>query len=226
MKHIFCNIIIFLTFLIISNTAHSTIIYDTFEENDNYNPNTAWLIGAATSDPRFPPVEQGIGFTANGTGYLSEITLPLFLFRGSNEVAINIMNSINGQPGEILESFILSDMLDGFGAPPISVESNSSTFLEANSKYWVIATAPQPDTYAGWGFKYQWVSSNNADRALRNIGDINWSISSNAGNGAIRISVTPVPEPTTLVLLSLGLLTIILTIPKSNKLPFNFLTKK
>jgi PEP-CTERM motif len=217
MKHIFSNLIIFFVSLIIVNSAHSTIIYDTFEVNDSYNPNTAWLIGAATDDPRFPPMEQGIGFTANGSGYLSEITLSLFLFSGSNEIILSLLNDINGQPGDTLESFTISNMLGDFGAPPITIKSNDATFLVANSKYWVIATAPQPDTFAGWGFKHQWIPSN-ADRAYRNIGDTNWSISNNAGNGALRISF--VPEPSTLALLSLGLITLIFIRSKSNRSPY------
>ncbi len=206
------QLLVMWTLAMLVSPVRAGIIFDTFGPNDSYNASTAASIGG----PGAPvaPFIQGVGFVAGDSGMLSQLTLSLYLLQGSNEVDVWFMNDGGGKPGAILEAFNLTNILENSSPfieapPPVSLNALGSVPIYAGSRYWVVASAPQADTWALWGWKLDGIAASDVDKAQRRPGDADWTVVDDQGFAALR--VTTVPEPSTVVLLVLAVLLLVLT---------------
>jgi hypothetical protein len=74
--------------------------------------------------------------------------------------------------------------------------------LSEGTQYWIVASAPDASTSALWNLTFP------ADIGIRGFrqGDDPWQVFDNNIRSAFRVSGDPVPEPGTVVLLSVGAL--------------------
>lgn len=196
-------IIAVITLSSIGPNALAGIVFDNFGAGDSYITGAGNGISGATSFLG-RELDTANAFTPSGSGFVSNIWLAAGLnrvFPGTNELEVWLMDDNNNEPGNILEAFLFVDAMGFFGDsnPLLNAEASGETFLMAGEQYWLAASAPVPDTYAAWNYNIIGFSGPIAFR--EDMG--NWNVISNTvGFGAFRISV---PEPTTVVLLGLGL---------------------
>ena len=167
--------------------------------------------------PSFLPGETGevisaTKFTPPFAFRLSSIEAPLgyvfgFVPNGPNQVDVFLMTDAAGLPGSIIESWHLLDLPgNGLSIPLTTIASSLNPVLIAGQQYWV-AGSGGPGTFGTWSLTlFQGVSSGpDASRVIRNGVDSGWVGVPNARTGALVVTGDPVPEPSTLFLELLGL---------------------
>lgn len=174
---------------------------------DNYKPN----FGAATFagqviNPLAPQRDRDYAnsFIPSTSGVVSDIWATVTMISGVNEVDLWLMSDGGGAPDRVLEMWNLTNAMGLRGGlnPPVHVEGDGSTFLEAGEQYWLVASAPIP-TVAQWMFNG--VSDNGAVMLRENLGS--WQSAPSSLRGAFRVDV--VPEPATLCIMAFGAITIL-----------------
>jgi hypothetical protein len=134
--------------------------------------------------------------------------------RTPNIINLEILPNAKRVPGpdsQALESFQLMNKLpfSENEGPPLLVDSALHPLLDANTDYWLVATAPQPTEaiwnvnnlpydYSGGTMAYR---HNNNPRETPSINPI----------PAFAISGSPTPEPATLSLLGIGALGLLIS---------------
>jgi hypothetical protein len=177
------------------------VIVNTFGPGDAYQVGSGWTIGYP--DWRWV---QGAAFTPATSVTLGKIDLAGSWAGGSNELDVRLMSDAGGQPGATIESFHFSGAMGVFGNwnPPLSANSTLHPLLTGGTQYWLIASAPEEDTWAVWNYNSIGATGT---RARWWTNEPYWQVDQGSTLGAFRISSleTGVPEPATLGLLAAGL---------------------
>lgn len=188
-------------------TATGSVSAEVVTVFDNYKPN----FGAATFDgqvinPLAPQRDRDYAnaFVPSTSGVVSDIWATVTMVSGINQVDLWLMSDNGGAPDRVLEAWSLTNAMGLRGGlnPPVHVEGDGSTFLQAGEQYWLVASAPLP-TVAQWMFNGV---GDTGPVMLRENGG-SWSPAPSALRGAFRVDV--VPEPATLCMMALGAITLL-----------------
>jgi hypothetical protein len=177
--------------------AKAETIFNNFGPGDTYQKNSSYVIGLAGGGTFTS--SQGDGFRVTGGNYtLNSLTLALCIVSGPNAVDVQFRADAGGVPGTILETFHFSN-LGQFGKlnPPVVGTSELHPLLLEGEEYWVTASAGDQTT-AGWNLN-----------STGDFGDVAFS----RDEGPFTVTQRPlaamridaVPEPTTITLLSIGI---------------------
>lgn len=183
---------------------NAAIIFSNFGPGIMYGPDGVGT-GLAPGDPAGANRSSGTGFTVTGQSYrLTDINLPLGLISGTNAVKVAITADNVGSPGGVLESFLLTSV-----APPqsplslILIPSAIHPLLNAGTQYWITVSGGAPNTFALWALTLSGITGPAAARLFPNDP---WSVNINR-TGAVQVIGDPVvPEPGTILLISIALL--------------------
>jgi hypothetical protein len=132
-----------------------------------------------------------------------------FPSNGPNEVDVSLVSDAGGLPGSTIESWQLTDLPSTtFPSSLVTISSVLDPILLPGTQYWVVATAG-PDTYDVWTFTLAGSSFSPlaVDDTLNGV-DSGWELNSSGRQGALAISGDAVPEPSTLALTALALLSL------------------
>lgn len=201
LKRLACTLCAVLLICAAALPVQAGVIVNTFGPGDAYDCCSGWTIGYPGS-----AYVQGDAFTPAGNVTLGMIELAVSLVSGSNELDVWLMSDAGGQPNATIESFHFSGAMGVFGNlnPPLSANSALHPVLTGGTQYWLIASAPEANTWAAWN--YNSIGALGL-RALRWDTQPSWSVYQDSTLAAFRISSleTGIPEPGTMCLLVAGL---------------------
>jgi hypothetical protein len=169
------------------------VAFNSLGSGDTYNSATVWGVSGASTSGGYRG--QAEWFVPSVTGYLSSFALPTYRVSGSGRSNFFIADdAAEGVPNDALENFLnVANNSRGM----LTVNSISHPLLEAGHTYWLCDEPADATTSNGW-------FQNNQNRNVTFAFDReqgSWAGGGGAPNGAFRVMVTPVPEPSSLVFL-------------------------
>ncbi len=175
-------------------------------------PGTEWFRENAS------PFQAGMQFIPTASGYLDKIIAPFTesSFLNESEIELSIWNDNNNSPGSILEISSPTTIEQIFPWPLYEFHWTNTTLLNENEKYWIIAENKTIDGFSSWriaqeDFRAYSCGTTCGDEyiAQRFVGE-EWTINSGlATELAMRIEVSPVPLPSSLIFFFSALLSLI-----------------
>ena len=188
--------------------SQATVLFDGFGAGDSFEQPR--IVSAANSDVVIDgdivaqDSDWALAFTTPDDDYnLTSIEIALSSVTGANEVEIFLLANDGGLPGSTLESWLLSDVLVSGGSIH-TLSSALNPLLSSNTRYWVEMSAGDGGLAAsrtGWNSS----TGTNSLRA-RQFDEGAWSGSGSSAYGwRVNGELAAIPEPSTIVLLSLGL---------------------
>jgi hypothetical protein len=183
--------------LLLAVPSHATEIFSTLGPGDTYDTTVGYTIGYSGDE-----YDQGnaFSFTVATAYFLDTIELAAGHSSGVNEIDLWLMSDAAGEPGAIIEAFNFTN-LGTFGEnnPLLVGTSVLRPILNPGIDYWLIASAPNSDTWAAWNLSSPAVSGS---RAYREGADP-WTVETHT-MAAFRVNGTVIPAPGAIILGSIG----------------------
>jgi hypothetical protein len=210
---IFLTTIAFAAFVIgTSPFAAATPIFTNFGAGQSYDTSGGNPIGNAFDGNTYA---EGDTFVSGGNFNLGSITLALsYVFPGSvpDNFTVALKTDSGNAPGStVLESWtVLGIALGPLGTNhlPLTLTSVLNPALTNGTRYWVTGSSDSNDSIA-----WNWNSTgDSSDEAISLDGGSSWFSPSGLTSGALEVDsrvIVPTPEPSTIVLLCTGLLTLV-----------------
>ncbi|MHC4416383.1 MAG: hypothetical protein ACYS0G_13990 [Planctomycetota bacterium] len=189
-------------FLLLAGTAASgqVTVYNNFgpgHDGWDYNWGLGWTIAGEDVPNQFG-VEQAMQFSPTESGHLSDVWVAMWnvpLDPGPDVVIVRLARNPNNAPptpDDVMEQWTLTE----FGSwsqwnPPIHLEGDGSSYLEAGSSYWLWASAGHPQTWCGWCLNPD--PGLTCPHTLRREGE-DWLPIANETASAFRVDVMPPDE--------------------------------
>ena len=186
-----------------SEARADAVVFSNFGPGMTFNTSTTWNVSGTNF---FSGRVVAQSFTPSANFTFSSAQLAMGIVGGPNILQVVLMTSSGGFPGAIVETITLTDAVAPIGTGGIVLANSAlQPLLSAGTQYWIVAFAPEDDTFMGWN-----LSLNDFSTAVLLNGSHNltgpWEFS--APRGAFQVNGTPVPEPATMLLLG-GSLTVI-----------------
>jgi PEP-CTERM motif len=185
-----------------SLNAAPLVAFDSFNTGNTFNTSGGWGIAGASTGPGYRGQAQS--FVSAFSGNLATIDLAIGRNSGSGRNNFGIAQDSSGIPGALLESFQNVASAGNFGSayPPLTLTSALRPSLQSGQTYWIIAEPADATTFSAWNYNTKGFTGHTA--LERTPSD--WQAFTGSADGVFRVSVTPVPEPSTAALLVIGLL--------------------
>jgi hypothetical protein len=195
-----------LAVILLATPAQAGIIFSSFGPGDSYDPYEGLGIQGANNDFRLPSLSHGFAFTPLSNANLTQIQVAFF---GNNDPAISHLSlelhsaDALGNVGALLESF--SGLIAPNDPDILTVDSLLRPTLSAGSRYYLIAIPGDSRALIGWDFSFPQVNG----RIYQDEGGTVTYSDNDALPAARLIGVSSAPEPSSLVLGSIGLMTVL-----------------
>jgi hypothetical protein len=173
-------------------------VFSTLGPGDTYNTVAGYTIGRSGFE-----YDQGFQFSFTGPSpyFFNTIELAAGRFTGTNQLEVWLMSDALGEPDTVIEKLNVGAMgLFGQNNPLLVGHSVLHPILSPGTNYWLIASAPNSDTWAGFNHSSPEVLGTRASRQ----GTGPWSVLPDETLGAFRVSGTPIPAPGVFVLGGMG----------------------
>jgi len=186
-----------LVVLLSAGQLQAAIIFNTFGSSDSYNTSGGTSIG----DSSDYDIANQFVVTAGTSFTLDSIELAVGMYSGTREIDVWLMSSGAGKPGTIIEAFNFQSIPNG----PSILMANSTLnpILTNGTFYWLVASAPNSDTWAYWSLSKPAITGTRLVRA----GTGTWNPSGTT-LCAFRLEGStyeaPIPAPGAILLGSIG----------------------
>jgi hypothetical protein len=181
----------------------AVVIFNNFGSGDSYDVNHGATTGLAGGIGGLH-IDTAVVFAPVGRDFtLDRIELAIDLGSGPNLLDVALTTSVGGLPGASIETFHFANAMGPFGFlnPPLIADSILHSVLSEGTQYWLVASAPDLRTSAAWN----WNSTGDLGSDAQRQDGGPWFLVTQP-HGAFRVNATVIPEPSTLTLLSLGVL--------------------
>ena len=191
----------------LTGLANAATIFSNYGDGDTHMTSEGWAVLYNVQPPRYPTDTDwnpAMTFTPADNYYLETIEITVDLSVGDNELDVWLMNSSNNMPGNIIETFRLSNLMDDHSwdhHDPIMINSVLNPILNVSTQYWLALSTPTAGTLAVW---YKNSVGQIGPRALWD--GSNWSIANSVTPAVFRVSGSTVPVPGAIWLLCSGLI--------------------
>jgi hypothetical protein len=176
------------------------LLFSDYGPGNTYNTSNGWTVGTGST---LNDLQPAAAFTASATGTVSQIDVSVGYLSGTNAVTVNLLNDSGGIPtGKPLESWMLPNLLP-FGSPG-KVETLSSavpTVSVVEGKTYWLQLAPADNTTDAF-----WYLSDSSVGSFYGTDSNGPAFVGNQYLPAFQVLGTPVPEPSFLVLIVVGLI--------------------
>jgi hypothetical protein len=209
MKRLLAVLLAVLSLVALPSSGRADIIFNNFDPGDMY-----YLYGGRTllnrpyePDPSERLAVLGCAFTPTASYSLDSVKLAAFsdVINTSPALDVLLMSDKNGLPGSVIESIRIPDATGDFGQIPNVAASALRPILDANTQYWIVAyLPPAPQDGEGLGWWAPPLTDDRGPEAEMNFGT-GWQLG-DTYRWAFSVSGTPVPEPATVLLLTVGTL--------------------
>lgn len=183
-----------------SEARADAVVFSNFGPGMTFNISTAWNVSGTNF---FGGRVVAQSFTPSANFAFSSAQLAMGIIGGPNILQVVLMTSSGGFPGTVVETISLTNAVAPIGTGGIVLASSAlHPLLNAGTQYWIVAFAPEDDTFMGWNLSLNDFSTSvllNGSHSLTGP----WEFS--APRGAFQVNGTPVPEPATMLLLSAAL---------------------
>jgi len=199
--------------------AEAVIIFDNFDTGDAYRVDDGRVVANASGST----VDLANRFrTPSGSNlHFDKIELAVSLSGGPNELDVFLTQDVPfradgyGAPGTVIESFHFSNQMGTFGNmnTPLVATSILRPILSSDTRYWVVALAPEEGTIAFWNYNLVQTFDPSNPESFLNTGIRRSSLGGaweifNGTQGVFRVHgiESAIPEPSSLLLFGTGLL--------------------
>jgi len=176
------------------------VVFSNFGPGMSFNISTTWNV-SGTNFYGGRVVAQSFTPSANFT--FGSAQLAMGIIGGPNILQVVLMTSSGGFPGAIVETMTLTNAVAPIATGGIVLANSTlQPLLNAGTQYWIVAFAPEDDTFMGWNLSLNDFSTPvllNGSHSLTGP----WEFS--APRGAFQINGASVPEPATMLLLGTSL---------------------
>ncbi len=196
---VFCSLL----FLMVSE-ATALIAYNNFSTNMSFDVDSGHGVGSQSD------LEIGMMFSPTQNGFLNNIYVAASNFNGEGNIGFSLYSDISGEPGSILESFQLSDLVQfKTSFPAQKLESISNPLLEMGKSYWLIAFQPNAPDTSIWN--YAGVDGDSVVAFRDKAVDTNWLITSHEMQFALQVNVIPTPLPASIIFFFSGIISFVVS---------------
>ena len=186
--------------------AAQSVAFSTFGPDNNnatygYNPGAGWTVSGASA---FGLGEHDVAnqFVASATGILSDIQFPLGQVGGTGYCQIQLLSDADGSVGNVLGTWASTSTFSfpGWGYPG-GAGGGPSIQINSGTSYWIEFSGQNPssDIDMIWNYNDQGATG----LAATDTGG-GWSYHSGSTLGAFKVTVTPNPEPASVICLAVG----------------------
>jgi hypothetical protein len=183
---------------LVGSAANAQLAFSSFGPGDTYQTG----FGATISGPNSAATQwtQASQFTSGASGILDTVRVVTFYAGGSTGNMHVTLHQDNA--GSIGSSMIDWSYFDNTGGDHFTTLNNPFPFvtLSAGTKYWIRMSA-EDTMWHGWNFA---PLTTPAGRVAWSQDAINWNYADGATLMAFDVTVSPVPEPGTMIALGLG----------------------
>jgi PEP-CTERM motif len=171
--------------------ARADVAFDDFGPGNTFDTGNGWTILGSQN----PPLDVAAQFTSAISGALDTLTVAVGYIGGSNSFVVNLVADSGGTLGAVLESFTITNAPQfGTNYSPEVLTSLLHPTLAAGTAYWVDVLPGASDTIGAFSFSNGTTGAKGQGGVY--VTDVNLP--------AFAVTVTPVPEPSSLVLCGLG----------------------
>jgi hypothetical protein len=197
----------------LSSPPHAAVVFDNFGPEDSYDI-FRYAFGKSSLGP--PGLNNGLyaggAFTPTASFTLDTLELPISQSQCPQGLScpdiVDVLftgSSAAGNPDAVIESFHLENVLPVQGPPFVSqgslitVSSTLHPLLLSGERYWVIVAAR--DVFGGWHLN----SVGDIGPLVLDVVPLEQATVRNQTRPAFRVIGSPVPEPSTMTLVGIGI---------------------
>ena len=172
------------------------VVFSNFGPGLTFNTSQSWNVSGTNV---FGGRVVAQSFTPSANFTFTNAQLAMGIIGGPNILQVMLMTSSGGFPGTSVETITLTNSIASIGTGGIAVANSAlNPLLNAGTQYWLVAFAPDDNTFMGWNLS---LGDSSSFVLLNGSHSVTGPWEFSVPRGAFQINGAPVPEPATLLLL-------------------------